>query len=54
MYILSDIGTRNPPEKPIIDITRIILFVRVCFFSICFNNLFRYINTLEVFLIDKK
>lgn len=40
VYILSGIGTRNPPEKPIIEMKRIILLVRVCFFSICFNYLF--------------
>ena len=44
MYKLYDIRTRTPPDKPIIDIKRIILLFRVCFFSICFNNLFRFIN----------
>ena len=44
MYKLYDIRTRNPPDKPIIDIKRIILLFRAYFFSICFNNLFRFIN----------
>lgn len=38
------IGRRIPPKKPIIEITKIIEFLRICFLSIYFNNTFQFIN----------
>lgn len=47
LSIVPNIGTKKPPEKPIIEIIRIILLLRICFFSICFNIIFNNKSTLK-------
>jgi len=46
LSIVPNIGTRNTPEKPIIEITRIILLFKLCFSSI--------ISSCNILILYKK